>query len=329
MAEKILLVAESINNKITATSRELTGLASQITSRNPGEVVFLVAGDNIEGGAQELAQQTGIDVRALEHPDFQYPNPEAMAAAVCSLTEELSADLICFLHTAAGCQAAAQTAVKLKTACITAVENLFFDDENQIVFQRALCNGKLRLKIKPATPRTVITVLPGAFKAEEYSQTPGKVTKIHFYPTKDTPACKPVSLSRSTDSDDAALEKADIVVAVGRGIGSEENLDIIHQTARALPNAAVAASRPLCDLKWLPYSRQVGATGKTVAPKLYLACGISGAQQHLQGMKESQLIVAINTDPNAAIFSHADYCIVEDITTFLPLLVKKYKAVTI
>jgi electron transfer flavoprotein alpha subunit len=87
----------------------------------------------------------------------------------------------------------------------------------------------------------------------------------------------------------------------------------------------VAASRPLCDLKWLPYSRQVGATGKTVSPKLYLACGISGAQQHIYGMKDSQWIVAVNTDPNAAIFSVADYCVVADVRAFLPILADLYE----
>ena len=114
-------------------------------------------------------------------------------------------------------------------------------------------------------------------------------------------------------------------MAVGRGIGDPENLEIVNALARRLPNAAVAASRPLCDLQWLPYSRQVGATGKTVTPRLYIACGISWAQQHVYGMKDSQWIVAVNTDPHAAIFSVAHIGVVEDLLTFLPLLAEAYE----
>ncbi len=189
-----------------------------------------------------------------------------------------------------------------------------------------MSNGKLHLKITADTAPVVITVLPGAFQpADNAVNRPGQVEPVDFLPPAEEPGYYPLGLASLHDADDADLEKADIIVAAGRGIGEEENLKLIQKVAAALPRAAVAASRPLCDLKWLPYSRQVGATGKTVAPRLYLACGISGAQQHLQGMQGSQMIVAINTDPRAAIFSYADYCIVEDVLTFLPVFLEKYK----
>ena len=120
------------------------------------------------------------------------------------------------------------------------------------------------------------------------------------------------------------LEDADVIVSAGRGIGKRENLELIRETASIFLNPAIGASRPVCDNRWLPFNQQVGITGKTVMPKLYIACGISGSQQHIAGMKNSQCIVAINKDPNAAIFSVADYCVVEDILSFLPLLVKTY-----
>jgi electron transfer flavoprotein alpha subunit len=111
-----------------------------------------------------------------------------------------------------------------------------------------------------------------------------------------------------------------VVVAAGKGIGREENLALIRRLAAIFPKGAVGASRLVCDAGWLPYPHQVGVTGKTVAPKLYLACGISGTIQHVTGMRGSRCIVAINTDPRAAIFQVAHYGIVEDLTTFIPLL---------
>ena len=115
-----------------------------------------------------------------------------------------------------------------------------------------------------------------------------------------------------------------MVIAAGRGIGGKEHLSLLENVARLFTNAAIGASRPLCDLKWLPLSRQVGVSGKTVAPRLYLACGISGSQQHLAGIKGANCIVAINSDPHAAIFSVADYIVIDDLHTFLPLLAAKY-----
>jgi electron transfer flavoprotein alpha subunit len=121
---------------------------------------------------------------------------------------------------------------------------------------------------------------------------------------------------------EAALREAEVIVAAGRGIGSEETLDQIHRLAACFARSAVAGSRPLCDLGWLKYNRQVGQTGSTVRPKLYLACGISGAYQHIAGMKDSGFIVSINRDPQAAIGQWSDLRIEEDLKTFLPLLIE-------
>ena len=122
-----------------------------------------------------------------------------------------------------------------------------------------------------------------------------------------------------------ALEEAEIVVAAGRGIGEEENLSLVHSLAGVFRKGTVGCSKPICDLKWLPYSRQVGATGKIISPKLYLAAGISGSQQHLSGIKGAKWVIAINRDKNAVIFSVADFGIVEDLTTFIPILIEKIR----
>ena len=324
MSTDILLIAETLNNTILSNSAELAGLAESISSAGGGRIHFLICGSRIAGRAGAFSTQIGRPAFVAENPGFQYPNPALTADAVVDLVKETSFDYICFLHTAAGCQAAAATAAGIGATCISAVTGVRMENRD-IIFQRSLFNGKLAMETVPTRRPVVLTVLPGAFgKAScnnEESAQPD-ITCINAAGSSD--GYQPLAIS-SAEETDAAIDRADIIIAAGRGIGSEENLELVHRLARLFPNAAVAASRPLCDLKWLPYSRQVGATGKTVTPKLYLACGISGAQQHLYGMKDSQWIVAVNTDPNAAIFSVADYCVVADVTAFLPVLADLYE----
>ncbi|MDY6832145.1 MAG: electron transfer flavoprotein subunit alpha/FixB family protein [Thermodesulfobacteriota bacterium] len=322
MTPTLLLIAETIDNRVTGTSLELTGLAQRLTPDMTA--MFALAGSHINASAEKLAANTGIPVTAFEGPDLAFPNPEVLADLIGSMVQQTGAEIICFPHTTCGCHAAARTAVLLDAPCVPAVESVGKEGD-ALVFRRSAHNGRLKTTVTPRRRPVVLTLLPGAFKPAgptAPSGTPPGVTlqKIE----KKEGGFSPVDMTREA-SGDAALEHADIIVAVGRGIGDPENLKIVNDLARRLPNAAVAASRPLCDLQWLPYSRQVGATGKTVSPRLYIACGISGAQQHVYGMKDSQWIVAVNTDPHAAIFSVAHLGVVEDLVTFLPLLAEAYE----
>jgi electron transfer flavoprotein alpha subunit len=140
----------------------------------------------------------------------------------------------------------------------------------------------------------------------------------------------PVLMTRSLgikqpEADTSGISEADVLISAGVGIGDEENLEFIYALADLFPKSAVAGSRIVCDLGWLEYKCQVGVTGATVSPELYVACGISGAVQHVTGMRGSGFIVAINTDPSAAIFHTADVCIVENLKTFIPVLIEEYK----
>ncbi len=323
MKSDVLLVAETINNQISPVSEELCGLAARLLSNSGNQALFLIPGSDVSEQAEKFATRTGQAVCALHSPLFQYPNPELLSDAIVDLARESSCQYICFFHTSAGCQAAARTTVKTAGTCISGVNDLRVNNR-EIIFQRSLFNGKLAMETRPETRPVILTILPGAFNKKENKENFAALPEITIRRVADASAYKPVGMTAVVD-DDATIDKADIIIAAGRGIGNEENLELVRRLARIFPNAAVAASRPLCDLKWLPYSRQVGATGKTVSPKLYLACGISGSQQHLYGMKDSQWIVAVNTDPHAAIFSVADFCIVEDVTVFLPLLADMYE----
>ncbi|ABW67728.1 electron transfer flavoprotein subunit alpha/FixB family protein [Desulfosudis oleivorans] len=321
MNATLLLIAETIDNRVTGTSLEMTGLAQRLAPNMTA--MFALAGSDIKTSAEKLAAGTGIPVTAFEGPDLAFPNPEILADLIGSLVEQTDAEIVCYPHTTCGCHAAARTAALMDAPCVPAVESVEKEGD-ALVFRRSVHNGRLKTTAIPRRRPVVLTLLPGAFKPAgppAPSDSPPAMTlqKVE----KKATGFSPVELTREA-SGDAALEHADIIVAVGRGIGDPENLGIVNDLARRLPNAAVAASRPLCDLQWLPYSRQVGATGRTVTPRLYIACGISGAQQHVYGMKDSQWIVAVNTDPHATIFSVAHIGVVEDLLTFLPLLAEAY-----
>ncbi len=183
-------------------------------------------------------------------------------------------------------------------------------------YSRVLCfNGKIVAELASSTNPTILIVQPGAFKpALEGGQDLGRieVKKVDWKSTHTR------SLGfKLTEIADSALGEASVIVSAGRGASRRETLKLVRQVAALFSRPAVAASKPLCDLGWFPCQLQVGQTGATVTPDLYFACGISGAQQHIAGMKGSKFVVAVNTDPNAAIFNEADIAIVEDLEEFL------------
>lgn len=318
----ILVVIDTIRNRPPAPALELLSFAGKLSSVEPAPVRAVFAGESIGDTADGVAL-LGHDVTIIEDRRFMFPNPDLLARCVRSLIRDEPPRFICFQHTMRGCQSAAALSALTGAICITAVESFSGTGEG-LSFTRALFNGKINIDLSPGTGPAVLTVLPGAFPAPEPAPSDHERGTVTHMPANaiDSPY-SPVSI---TDSCAGAvrLEDADMIVSAGQGIGSKENLELVRAVARIFPNAAIGASRIVCDRKWLPYGHQVGVTGKTVAPKLYLACGISGSQQHIAGMKGSQLIVAINRDPKAAIFDIADYIIVEDLLKFLPVLVQKH-----
>jgi electron transfer flavoprotein alpha subunit len=168
----------------------------------------------------------------------------------------------------------------------------------------------------------ILTVQPGIFKADKNSGSQsGRVTMLAASARNRQSRSLGI---KEADMDSAGIGDASVIVAAGKGIGEKENLDLIHRLAAIFPKSAVAGSRIVCDLGWLGYPCQVGVTGTTVSPQLYIACGISGAVQHVMGMQGSEFVVAINKDPSAAIFQVADICIVEDLTAFIPAFIQAY-----
>jgi len=321
--KNILVIIDTIENRVPSSGFELISFAEQLAETRSLNILVVIAGGTI-GEAAEKAARFGHTVIGLEHDSLIHPNPELLAQAVDVLIDETNPQYACFQHTMRGCHTAALLSSWNNTSCITAVES-FNSSGDAPVFRRSLFNGKINIDLTPGPGRAVLTVLPGAFAVTDSGSSPknpGSVEIRRIFGI-DSPG-RPLGICESPE-ETVRLEESDVIISAGRGIGSPENLDLIRAVARLFPNSAIGASRIICDQKWLPYAHQVGVTGKTVSPRLYMACGISGAQQHIAGIKGSQLIVAINTDPQAAIFSISDYIIVEDLKKFLPLLIQKHE----
>lgn len=319
----ILIIIDTISNKPPASSFELVSFAEKLAAIDHMPITIIIAGENTREAAEKAAL-FGHDVIGLDHDDFRYPNPDLLANQVTALIDEIHPAYVCLQHTVRGCQTAARISVPAGFRCITAVESFSLTD-NKLSFRRSMYNGKINADLLPGAGQSTVTVLPGAFPIPDMTSKKRPSGNMQIRKTTASSAYRPLGIRESAE-ENVRLEESDVIISAGRGIGARENLELVRAVARLFPNAAVGASRTICDLKWLPFAHQVGVTGKTVSPKLYMACGISGAQQHIAGMKGSQMIVAINKDPQAAIFSISDYIIVEDLTTFLPLLIEKHNS---
>ncbi len=316
----IVVIAEHFEGAIRPTTYESVGFAKALQQIRPVKIKILVLGDNVKNVAMDLAQTTGEDVLGIEASQLSQYNGQIYQAVLHDVLNQEPPEYICAAHSSQGWDYGPGLAARLQAACITAVNRVSARNET-IHFTRDIYGGKVSADIISKTETTFITVQPGSFRwNQKPNQKPGGVHII-------SPAIKPrASKTLSTNphqASDLDLSQAKVIVSAGRGIGDEENLDLIHQLAVAIPQAVVCGSRPIIDNGWLSYDRQVGVTGATVSPDLYLACGISGAAQHVSGMQGSALVVSINADPMAAIFNQSDICIVEDLTVFIPILLEK------
>jgi electron transfer flavoprotein alpha subunit len=301
---------------------ELMACALEIQRFRQVPISVVVLGDRVEDLAHEIAGESGLEVTAIQDPNLITYNGEIYKNILAELLPELSPVCVFIAHTGQGWDFAPGLAVRLGAACITGVERLF-EEDGLICFTRPIFGGKLVADMRAASDPTIITVQPGSFKKVSFeARTPGAVI---LRTTSSRPRqSKSLGIKRAKE-EGSALTDAHVIVSAGKGIGSKENLEIIKRLAALFPKSAVAGSRSVCDSKWLDRNRQVGLTGTTVKPRLYIAAGISGATQHIAGMRSSGFIVAINSDPNAAIFNVSDVCVVEDLTAFIPAFIEAYE----
>jgi electron transfer flavoprotein alpha subunit len=316
----ILLVLEDSGGKIRRISWEAAAAAQKLA--NGAGVTAVVIGAQTEALAAEAAQRGFAAVIRLEHPLLAQYTADGFVSALQQLIQKESPAYVVYPHTYQVRDFAPALAARMGQVLIGDVVGI----EEGPTFTRQLMQGRLNASFKPAgSGPCFVSVQAGAFRADGTGSGASAPVST-FAPTLDaaqirTKPSEPFRGSAQT----VDLGSAQFIVSVGRGIREAENLSLIENLASAL-GAEIAASRPICDNGWLPMERQVGSSGQSVAPKLYLAVGISGAIQHLVGMKASQCIVAINKDPDAPIFEVADYGIVGDLFEVVPALTEAVKA---
>jgi electron transfer flavoprotein alpha subunit len=314
----ILVIAEQRDGKLNRATWETIAAAQQLAAGIPIKVAVL--GGATGGVAQEVASAAVAEVLVAEHPALEPYTPDAYASASRTLIESVSATYVLLSHTYQTRDFAPLLAAQLRKPLITDVTGISGSGADA-TFVRPMFQGKLAAQVKPVGgPPAIVTTQIGAFRADA-AQKGGSasVRKIDMQIDPTTVRQKPEPPFREAKQA-VDLGQAERIVAVGRGIKSQENIPLAEKLAKAM-DAEVAASRPICDNGWLPMERQIGSSGQTVAPKLYMALGISGAIQHLVGMKGSRTIVAINKDAEAPIFEVADYGIVGDLFEIAPAII--------
>ncbi len=323
-ARSAMAVIECAGGAVPAAAAELVGCALAAAGGDNSRVTLVAAGGDVAACARELSARYGTASIALGGDALALPDPALLARCLAPLAAKYRPELVCLPHSTQSALTAAMLAVEAGAECLTAVEAIGNTD-GALVFTRSLFNGRIRMEAPAGPGLTVITALPGVFPAAGPAgpgTSPPETVAVSAGAAGH--GAVPLGITAAEEAE-TPLTDAAVIVAAGRGIGNAENLSLIRDLAAIFPGSALGASRPVCDQKWLPYAHQVGATGKTVRPRLYIACGISGSQQHIAGMKASQCVVAINRDPAAAIFSVADYIVAEDLVTFIPLLVDMHR----
>jgi electron transfer flavoprotein alpha subunit len=318
----ILVVIEHKEGRIARISWEAVAAAQRLGAQVSQPVTAVVIGAETEAIAAEVAAHPVAKVIRVEHPLLAQYTPDGFTLALQQLIAQESPAYAVLPHTYQVRDYAPALAARLGQVLISDV----VDIAEGPAFTRQLMQGRLNGIYKHAGGGTCfVSVQAGAFRVEAPS-TAAQAAISTFNPSIEAAQIRtrPGQPFRGS-SQTVDLGSAQLIVSVGRGIKEADNLPLVQDLATAL-GAELAASRPICDAGWLPMERQVGSSGQSVAPKLYLAVGISGAIQHLVGMKGSQCIVAINKDPDAPIFEVADYGIVGDLFEVVPELTAAIKA---
>ena len=316
----ILVVAEQKDGKLNRASWEAIAAAQQLSGGSM-PVKIAVAGQNVSGVASELAQAAVAEVIAVDHAALAQYTPDAFVQALQQVIAQASPAMVFFPHSYQTRDFSATLATRLDRALITDVIDVK-QSGGAPAFSRPMFQGKLTADVVPQGPAPhLITIQIGAFRADAAKKGSSAAAVTSVAVNIDESQLRQKAEAPFQEAKQAVdLSQAERIVAVGRGIKSQENIAIAEQLAKAF-GAELAASRPICDNGWLPMERQIGSSGQTVAPKLYVAIGISGAIQHLVGMKGARTIVAINKDAEAPIFEVADYGIQGDLFELAPALI--------
>jgi electron transfer flavoprotein alpha subunit len=321
---KILVVTEQRQGKWNNTSFETLAAAQQIAGTASLTVGAAVIGKGVAALADELATKNVAEVLVVEHDLLENYTPDGYCVALRQVIEAAKPDLVLFPHTYQVRDFAPRLAAMLGKGMVGDCVG-FRHEAGKLVFVRQMFQGKTAADVTfTSTAPWFASFQSGAFRADLVAPHPGGKAPVNALKVElkgGQIRTKPMELFKEAKSA-VDLTQAPLIVAIGRGIKTAENIPQAEAVAKAL-GGEIAASRPICDEGWLPMERQIGSSGQTVAPKLYLALGISGAIQHVVGMKGARTIVAVNKDQNAPIFEIADYGVVADIFEIMPALTEE------
>lgn len=302
----------------------MLAFASAVGQQFGQPVNLVVLGAGIDAVVEQARTRPVDGVVTVDDPALADRNPDAMVRALTSILQSESAFMAVAMHNSEGADFMPRLAVSLKRPLIAGCVG-FEKVGDSLVLTRQIFNAKLNMNVAPRSMPVLVTLMPGAFPVDDSAPAAQAAPDRPVAPaTVDFSgmAVRRKMVGRAEESrGEMDLTGAPIVVAGGRGLKQKENLQLIFDLAAAA-GAAVGASRPVVDAEWLPRERQIGSSGQTVSPKLYIAVGISGAIQHLVGMQTSRCIVAINKDPDAPIFKVAHYGIVDDLFKVVPALTR-------
>lgn len=321
------VIAEQENGQLMNVTFELLGAAKELCAKLEEKCCAVL----VTAAAGELPQQliaVGADVvYVVEDAKYADYDTELYTDAICQLSKKYNPASIMFGATDDGRDLAPRVAARLHTGLCADCTALDVTDDKLVAWTRPALGGNICATIICDVNRPQMgTVRPKVFKPAELDNTrTGEV--IAFIPEAGAVSRVELVKKEALSSENAVkIDEADMIAAGGRGFGSKEKFDVLEQLAALFENSAVAGTRAAIDEGWLTHSQQVGQSGKSVTPHIYFACGISGAIQHLSGMKDSDIIIAINKDAEAPIFTVAHYGIVGDVNVILPKLIEKIKA---
>jgi electron transfer flavoprotein alpha subunit len=320
MSQDIFVVIEHLRGQIADISHVMLAGARQLAQSTSGKVIAVLLGHNAQGLTNSLAAD---GVLYIDHPSLAEFTSDAYQIAIADVIKEQLPRAVIFGHSSIGMDIASGLSAKLGMPVVSSCRNFTADGK----FVSQICGGKIMVEGDLPAPTALVTMVPGGYKAEQgQSNQPAAVT------TLAAPALDGIRISLKQyiepDTSDVDISKEAVLVSVGRGIQNKDNIELANELAEAL-GCAVSASRPVVDQGWLPISRMVGKSGKSVKPKVYLALGISGAPEHVEGMSASDVIIAVNTDPNAPIFNVAKYGTTVDLLDLVPALTEQVRQVKV
>ncbi|HEX4811000.1 MAG TPA: electron transfer flavoprotein subunit alpha/FixB family protein [Bryobacteraceae bacterium] len=318
----VLVILEQRGGKWNRMSFETMAAAGKIAKEMGAEIEAAVVGADVQALAEDASRYEAQKVYAVAHPLLAEYTPDGMTAALEQLIRAVRPQLVLFPHSYQVRDYAPKLATRFGKALASDAIDVRVAD-GQVRFTRQLFQGKLNAEVQAAGEPQFASVQAGAFRAAQPGA--GAHTVETFTPNLEPSQIRSQPEEPFRETQRAVdLSAAETIVSVGRGIKDKDSMPVVEALAEVL-GAELAASRPICDNGWLPMERQVGSSGQTVSPKVYFAVGISGAIQHLVGMKGSKTVVAINKDESAPIFEMADYGVVGDLFEVVPALVEEIK----